>query len=65
MGSGRKARRYGPFGEELMVDNFVKRRTLRRIRGEDLLNEFLNVRGDGAVVRELVFVVTNTPSNAG
>jgi len=46
-----------------MINNFVKRRTLRRIGGEDLLDEFLDVRGDGTVVWELVFVVTNTPGN--
>jgi hypothetical protein len=63
MGGRRKARRNGAFGEELMVDNFMKRRTLRRIRGENLLDELLNVRGDRAIVRELVFIITNTPTN--
>ena len=46
-----------------MFNNFVKRRTLRRIRGEDLLYELLDVCGDGTVVRELIFVVTNSPRN--
>jgi len=47
-----------------MVNNFMKRGALRRIGGEDLLDEFLDVCGDGTVVRELVFVVTNAPRNA-
>ena len=46
-----------------MVDNFVKRGTLRRIGGKDLLDEFLDVYGDGTIVRELVLVVANTPRN--
>jgi hypothetical protein len=44
-----------------VVDNFVKRRALRRVGGKDLLDEFLDVYGDGAVVWELIFVITNTP----
>lgn len=63
MGSGRKARGHGAFGEELMIDNFVKGRTFRRIRGEDLLDEFLDVCRDSAIIRELVFVITDAPRN--
>ena len=63
VGSGRKARRDGALGEKQMVNNFVKRRTLRRIGSEDLLDEFLDVCRDRTVVWELIFVVTNTPVN--
>ena len=41
----------------------MKRRTLRRIGGEDLLDELLDVYRDGTVVREFVFVVADTPVN--
>ena len=47
-----------------MVNNFVKRGTLRWIGGEDLLDKLLDMYGDGTVVWELVFVVTDTPMNA-
>jgi len=61
VGSGRKTRWDGALGEVQMVDNFVKRRTLRRVGSENLLDEFLDVCRDGTIVWELVFVVTNTP----
>lgn len=63
VGSGWKVRRNGALGEEQMVNNFVERRTLRRVGGEDLLDKFLDVCGDGTIVWELVFVVSNTPGS--
>lgn len=64
MGSRGEARRDGAFGEERMVDNFVKSGTLGWIGGEDLLDEFLDMGGNRTIVRELVFIITNTPRNA-
>ena len=63
VGSRREARRYCSLGEELMINDLVESGTHRRIGGEDLLDEFLNVGRDSAIVRKLVFIIANTPGS--
>jgi len=55
--SGRDGSRHDTVRKPLVVDDVLELRTFARIRCEDRTNEFLRVRVDWSIVRELVIVV--------